>query len=76
MVTINPESKDQPLPDELVLLKLSAIFGDDLHIKPETKQCSVCSKDLPVGRFKRDRRSNDSGVCLRCAHNSVIARNF
>ena len=75
MVTINPESKDQPIPDELVLLKLYSIFGADLRICPETQTCGVCSKDLTLNKFGPSKYTagGKSRVCLKCEHLIAIS---
>lgn len=67
---------DRPIADALIILKLHSIFGDRLHIKPDTKVCCVCGQDLPVGRFKPGERITDGldRCCSRCSHIVAITR--
>ena len=74
MVAPGPKVEKQ-IPDELIILQLLSIFGDQFHIKPDTQTCSMCERDLPINKFGGDKYSADgrSRVCGRCEHIIAIS---
>ncbi len=67
MVALN-QTVGKQIPNELILFQLLSIFGDQLHICPETQTCMVCSKDLSPSKFAPGEKK-----CRRCDHLLSVA---
>ncbi len=74
MVALN-QTVGKQIPNELILFQLLSIFGDQLHIRPESQICGVCSKELSSDRFGPSKFTTDgrSRVCLRCEHMIAVS---